>query len=189
MRSTKHSVMVVASIMIALLGAMVLGGASPVAAQSDDGRLNCDAAAPIVLYCAGDYLEVYWVAGGSSELVLKVAYADIEAIGVPDAATWVAGTENGSVDVYVLDTGEIQVNAYSGDEMWVARWVGCSSAPAEVEVYSTLTGEQLSAAKDTCTMPEPEVEPEMECETAPEPERDLTQMCLIGDILVPCAIL
>ena len=140
-----------------LLSAALFGAATPVAGQSD-GRLNCDEAAPVVLYCDGEKLEVYWVADGGSELVLEVPYEELDAIDKPDLATWIAGTANGLVDVYVLNTWEIQVNVTNGDEMWVARWWDCPSEPAEIEVYSRVTGELLAWEQGTCGIDEPEEE-------------------------------
>lgn len=143
---------------VVLLSVTLLGVTATVNGQSDDGRLNCDEAAPVVLYCDAESLEVFWVADGDSNLILEIPYEDIDSISQPDPATRIGGTANGLVDVYVLDTWEIQVNVSNGDEMWVARWWDCPSEPAEVEVYSKLTGELLSWERDTCGIPEPEVE-------------------------------
>lgn len=151
---------------VVLLSVTLLGAASTVVGQSDDGRLNCDEAAPVVLYCDSEYLEVFWVADGGSELILQVPYEAFDAVSQPDPATWIAGTDNGLVDVYVLDTWEIQVNVNNGDELWVARWWDCPSDTAEIEVYSKLTSELLSSTEGTCGIAEPE--PVEEVEEEPE---------------------
>ncbi len=144
-----------------IFSAALLGGPQPVAGQSDDGRLNCDEAAPVVLYCGGDSLEIHWVGpDGAIDLVLEVPYEDIDSISQPETATRIAGTDDGLVNVYVLDTWEIQVNVFNGDELWVARWWDCPGGPAEVQAYSLLTGELLSWEQDTCSLPEVEEEPE-----------------------------
>ncbi|MBN2472625.1 MAG: hypothetical protein JXN59_18015 [Anaerolineae bacterium] len=154
MRNQKNLFMLLIALGVVMFSAALFGVAEPVVGQSDDGRLNCDEAAPVVLYCDGESLEVYWVGeGGAIDLVLEVPYEALDAISQPDPATWIAGTDNGVVNVYVLDTWEIQVNVFNGDELWVARWWDCPGGPAEVEVFSQVTGERLSREIDTCSMP------------------------------------
>lgn len=174
MRDQKSLVLLVFVLVGVTLSAALFGATLPVAGQADDGRLNCDEAAPVVLYCDGQGLDVYWIGPGSAiDLVLEVPGAELD-IDQPETATRIAGTASGLVDVYVLATGEIQVNAYNGAEMWVGRWQDCPGGPAEVEVYSLLTGELLSREKDTCSLPV--VRQVVPPTLAPTPEPTATQV-------------
>ncbi len=155
MRNQKSLLMLMLAVGAVLFSAALFGEASPVAGQGADGRLNCDEAAPVVLYCGDEGVEVFWVGqGGAIDLVLEVPYEDLEEVSQPDPATWIGGTANGLVNVYVLDTWEIQVNVFNGDELWTARWWDCPGDSAEVEVFSQVTGERLSWEYDTCGLPE-----------------------------------
>lgn len=177
MRDQKSLLMLVFVLVGVTLSAALFGATLPVAGQADDGRLNCDEAAPVVLYCDGKGLDVYWIGPDSAiDLVLEVSGAELD-IDQPETASWIAGAANGLVDVYRLATGEIQVNAYSGAEMWVGRWQDCPGGPAEVEVYSQVTGELLSWEKDTCSLPVVEQVVPPTLAPTPQPTATSVPMC------------
>ncbi|GAB4574800.1 MAG: hypothetical protein Kow0077_23140 [Anaerolineae bacterium] len=144
--------------------ALMLVFASQVAVgQANDGRLNCDEAAPVVLYCGLTGVDIYDPDG---DLILVVPYEDLD-IGIPAVNTKVGGTADGSITVYRLTSGEIQVNVINGNELWTARWMDCPSVPAEIEVFSRVTGERLSWERDSCNLPAqptPTIPPEPDLE-------------------------
>lgn len=142
------------AIMGMILGGTLLRAAIPAVGQSDNGRLNCDEAAPVVLYCDAERLDVYQIdANGAGNLAFTVPVSDLDS--APAGVTsWIAGTDDGLLDVYVLETGEFQVNAANGGELWVGIWQGCPGETAEITVYSRVTGKQLSHEQDSCGQPE-----------------------------------
>ncbi|GAB4574770.1 MAG: hypothetical protein Kow0077_22940 [Anaerolineae bacterium] len=146
----KRGVQVLILAAAVLLSIVLLNSPQVTVAQSGDGRLNCDEAAPVVLYCGDLGLDVYDPEG---DLLLRVPYDDLD-VARPATYTQVGGTPDGSIGVYVLSTWEIQVNVENGDELWTARWWNCPGGPAEIEVFSMLNGERLSWEKDSCNLPD-----------------------------------
>jgi hypothetical protein len=109
-----------------------------------DARLNLDPAAPVIIYCQDYGIDVYAPQpGGPYGLALQVLNAEIDAWGVPAENALLDATADGRVRLYRLSTGEFQVNAYHGDEEYIAIWVGCPASGAELTVNSLTTGEQL----------------------------------------------
>jgi len=165
----RKTLLMLAALAVALAGVSLSGGGQVAVGQGADGRLNCDEAAPVVLYCGETGIDIYGVGPGGAELVLTVPYENLE-ISRPQTYTQVGGTEDGRIGVYILRTWQIQVNVINGNELWVARWWDCPLDSAEVEVYSLATGERLSGEKNTCGVPAPESQEPM-CEyTSPTGE-------------------
>lgn len=155
----RKTILMLAALAVVLVGASLFGGGQVAVGQGPDGRLNCDEAAPVVLYCGETGIDIYGVGPGGVDLVLTVPYENLD-ISRPQTYTKVGGTLDGRIGVYILNTWQIQVNVINGNELWTARWWDCPRDSAEVTVFSLLTGEQLSWEKDTCGVPAPE-------ETAP----------------------
>jgi hypothetical protein len=88
----------------------VLGSSpSPLAA---DGRLNPDPSAPVVVYCQDDNLDIYAVLSDSRGfLVIRENIEALRNMETPAENRLVAGSEDGTVRLYQLDTGEWQINA------------------------------------------------------------------------------
>ncbi len=121
----------------------------PAAYAAADGRLNCQNASPIVIYCTRQGVDIYNTEG---DLLLRVSHLTIDATGVPGENTLLASSADGNVRLFRLSTGEFQVNAYHGSEEYVAIWHGCDNARADIKNYSRLTGELLSD-DDGCIFP------------------------------------
>ncbi|MEO8608019.1 MAG: hypothetical protein ABI690_09070 [Chloroflexota bacterium] len=75
-----------------------------------DGRLNMDPGAPIVIYQVGDTFQVYQVTSpNSAVIVLSLSLPDLIALEVPDHNLEVAHSDDGTVVVYKLTSGELYV--------------------------------------------------------------------------------
>jgi hypothetical protein len=150
---------------LVLLSVVLLAGSFAAPALAD-GRLNCQNASPVVIYCNEYGIEIWDTSG---QEVLFVSSDDIDAVGIPDENTLIAASDDMRIRVYRLATGEFQVNVYNGLEEWVAIWEGCAPESADVKAYSLLTGELLSD-EDGCEViePAPPAEP-----TAPPTEEPI----------------
>jgi len=117
------------------------GGFSP-----NDGRINADPTPPVVMYCTSEGIDVYARNADDAYLFsVRAPKADYEALGTPATNTLLASNADGSVRVYLLSSGEFQVNAYNGNEEYVAIWSGCPiSAGPDISVYDRTTGELLA---------------------------------------------
>ena len=137
---------------VVLVAAALLFTTSQIAlSQSDDGRLNCDAAAPVVLYCSADGLDIY--APGGNDLLLRVPQAALDAAAPDEGYIELAASADGSVAAYLLSTGEIQVNALNGGELYTAQIWGCPAIAAWVKVYDLDTWGLLSSRYGGCDAP------------------------------------
>lgn len=100
-----------------------------------DGRLNNDAAAPIVLYqSSGDdyYIDAYAIVPDLSKgvLQLRLIQNQIEAIGIPSTGEHarllisdINPTTGFPINIYRLSSGEFQVNTYyPNGKSYVFRW-------------------------------------------------------------------
>jgi hypothetical protein len=154
MLSRRSTLLVVAMLVVSLFAIGLTGIPQVATGQAADGRLNCDEAAPVVLYCGADGLDVYGVGDSLNELLLRVPYEDLD-IAQPATMTQVGGTSDDGISVYILETGEIQVNVINAarGELWTARWADCPGGPAEIRALSLATGEQVGWEKDSCTLP------------------------------------
>ncbi|GAB4573370.1 MAG: hypothetical protein Kow0077_15570 [Anaerolineae bacterium] len=150
-------------IAIVVMGLLALGlnladPGPPQAVQADGAsRINCHNASPIVIYCSRLGVEVYSPTG---QLLLFVSSDEIEAAGTPATNTLVGGVE-GQLAMYVLSTGEYQINYWGASELYTAIWTGCYYGSADIKVYDRATGALLSD-DDGCEIltcgPEPAVE-------------------------------
>ena len=97
-----------------------------------DGRVNADPTPPVVMYCTAEGIDVY-ARNADNQYVFSVRAldADYEALGTPAANTLLATSADGNVRIYLLSSGEFQVNAYTSSEEYVAIWSGCPAAWAE----------------------------------------------------------
>jgi hypothetical protein len=76
----------------------------------EDGRVNMDPGAPIVMYQVGDTFQVYKVTSPTSAvIVLSLSLPDLIALEVPDHNLEVAHSDDGTVVVYKLTSGELYV--------------------------------------------------------------------------------
>ncbi|MCB9451032.1 MAG: hypothetical protein H6672_06305 [Anaerolineaceae bacterium] len=98
-----------------------------------DGRINNepthDAAAPVVVYCADDNLDVYWVDPSTSQgrLVIRV----VKVSGVPEDGTQILGSAGGVI-LYWLADGRYQINTtYANGKPYTINWNGCDSSTLE----------------------------------------------------------
>ena len=110
-----------------------------------DGRVNADPTPPVVMYCTAEGIDVY-ARNADDQYVFSVRAlaADYEALGTPAANTLLASSADGNVRVYLLSSGEFQVNAYTSSEEYVAIWSGCPAAGLDISVYDRATGELLA---------------------------------------------
>ena len=98
------------------------------------------------MYCTAEGIDVY-ARNADNQYVFSVrALASAyEALGTPAANTLLATSADGNVRVYLLSSGEFQVNAYTSSEEYVAIWSGCPAADGpSISVYNRATGELLS---------------------------------------------
>ena len=111
-----------------------------------DGRVNADPTPPVVMYCTAEGIDVY-ARNADNQYVFSVRAlaADYETLGTPGANTLLANSADGNVRVYLLSSGEFQVNAYTSSEEYVAIWSGCPAAGGPtISVYNRATGELLA---------------------------------------------
>ena len=111
----------------------------------NDGRINTDPAPPVVMYCTAEGIDVY-ARNADNQYVfsVRVPKAAYEALGTPATNTLLASSADGSVRVYLLSSGEFQVNAYNGNEEYVAIWTGCPAVGLDISVYDRTTGELIA---------------------------------------------
>ena len=119
--------------------------------QSDDGRLNCDAAAPAVIYWTANGLDIY--ALGGNDILLQVPQSVLDTAAPEEGYIELAANADGSIVVYLLSSGEIQVNIVNGAELYSVGFVTSSADPAWVKVYDMGTWELLSSGYGSCAMP------------------------------------
>jgi hypothetical protein len=104
-----------------------LGGSGGGTVRIYDGRLNTDAAAPVILYPGSLRAYVYDPIACESILVLTITDEQIEAVGIP-ATTAVLGTAQNpltgrTITIYRLYTGEFQMNTrYADGKLYVFTW-------------------------------------------------------------------
>lgn len=100
-----------------------------------DGRLNTDPAQEVAVYCNSEYVDVYAI-GENSEgyLALRVNWAEIDALGIPDDEAVLIQESDDGVRLYRLNTGELQVNAPTYDAIngydyngYSFTWSGCEA--------------------------------------------------------------
>ena len=91
------------------------------------------------------------------DLIFKVMEDEIAAVGVPAENTMLA--ESGGVALYVLTSGEFQVNVVNGNELYEVKWErGVHPCGGDITVYNMETGEVISndnGAPDPPPAPEP----------------------------------
>ena len=86
-----------------------------------DNRLNADPAAPVVIYCEDYGIDIYARdASDTYQFALRALADAYEALGTPAANTLLATSADGNVRLFLLTTGEFQVNATFGNEEYVA---------------------------------------------------------------------
>ncbi|MGJ3237710.1 MAG: hypothetical protein ACFE0Q_03290 [Anaerolineae bacterium] len=114
--------------------------------QCADGRLNANLCEPLAIYPVisddGVGLTIYEIPRGSDVGVFQL-YVDAERLSdLPDTdeVCTIDASADGSVVVYLLPTGEIQVNAGPDDDdkVFVYRFETLSGLP-EIETYSAST--------------------------------------------------
>lgn len=110
-----------------------------------DDRVNTDPAPPVVIYCREYGIDIYARdASDTYVFALRALAADYEALGTPATNTLLASSPDGNVRLFLLSTGEFQVNATYGNEEYVAIWAGCPAAGLDISVYDRTTGELLA---------------------------------------------
>jgi len=110
-----------------------------------DDRLNIDPAPPVVIYCREYGIDIYARdANDNYQFALRVPAADYEELGTPATNTLLGTSPDGNVRLFLLSTGEFQVNAYFGNEEYVAIWSGCPGIGLDISVYDRTTGELLA---------------------------------------------
>ena len=133
-----------------------------------DNRLNADPVAPVVIYCEDYGIDIYARdASDTYQFALRALAADYEALGTPAANTLLATSADGNVRLFLLTTGEFQVNATFGNEEYVAIWTGC---PA-----SGWTSPSTTAPRASCW---PRATSSLGCRARP-PSRRLRQASLV----------
>lgn len=124
------------------------GSNSPLAA---DGRLNPDPSAPVVVYCEGDNLDIYTVLNDSRGfLYIRENLEALRNMPTPAENTLVASSEDGTVRLYHLSTGEWQINALlnGNPNGYVFFWRNCQQqygGPVNVNIsgpYSSQGSEE-----------------------------------------------
>lgn len=132
--------------------ALLVGAGSPVAA-AEDGRVNCHAASPVVIYCTDDGIIVLDIHG---QELLRISDDVLDEAVVPaeGEVTVLGENADGSLKIYLLSNGQYLV-AYinaAPDELYLVFWTGCGPGTAgtgDIKVYDIATGEMLSDA-DGC---------------------------------------
>jgi hypothetical protein len=76
-----------------------------------DGRLNPDPSAPVVVYCEGENYDIYQLVGERGVLAIRELRAELDDMENPAENTLLASSEDGNVRLYLLNTGEFQLNA------------------------------------------------------------------------------
>jgi hypothetical protein len=111
-----------------------------------DGRINADPAPPVVVYCTAEGIDVYARNADDQYLFsVRAPQADYEALGTPATNTLLATSPDGNVRVFLLSSGEFQVNAYTSSEEYVMIWSGCPiDGSPDISVYNRATGELLA---------------------------------------------
>lgn len=134
--------------LVLVASVLLLTSPQVVQGQSDDGRLNCDAAAPAVIYWTADGLEIYAVDG--NDILLHVPQSVLDTAAPEEGYIELAANADGSIAVYLLSSGEIQVNIVNGDELYSTGFLTSSADPAWVNVYDMATWDLLSSGYGSC---------------------------------------
>jgi hypothetical protein len=133
---------------------------APAGFTPNDGRLNGDPAPPVVIYCREYGIDVYARdANDNYQFALRALAADYEALGTPATYTRLATSPDGNVRLFLLSTGEFQVNAYFGNEEYVAIWTGCPGIGLDISVYDRTTGELLAKGQFPAGLNVPTIPP------------------------------
>ncbi len=83
----------------------------------EDDRLNMDSGAPIVMYNVDGTFQIYKVSENSTgTIALAISAAELAALETPVVNTEIALSADGSIVVYKLSSGEIQVNTAPNSE-------------------------------------------------------------------------
>ncbi len=110
-----------------------------------DHRINLDQAAPVVVYCQSYGIDIYARnADNRFLLALQVLRGAYESLGTPTENTLLGSNADGSVRLFLLSTGEFQVNAIRGNEEYVMIWTGCPAGALDISVYDRTTGALLA---------------------------------------------
>ena len=98
-----------------------------------------------MIYCREYGIDIYARdASDTYQFALRVLTDAYEALGTPAANTLLGTSADGNVRLFLLTTGEFQVNAYFGNEEYVAIWTGCPGIGLDISVYDRATGELLA---------------------------------------------
>ncbi|MCA9905159.1 MAG: hypothetical protein KC547_14990, partial [Anaerolineae bacterium] len=81
-----------------------------------DGRLNPEPWATAFVYCVNGYIDVYQLFDGQGQRVIHELRADIDALGDVAENTLIASSPDGTIRLYKLTSGELQVNAPMGGQ-------------------------------------------------------------------------
>lgn len=101
-----------------------------------DGRVNSicnDPAQTAAIYCNADgSIDVYGITENAGWLAFRVTQSEIDAVGIPTENTRIAASEDSTIRLYRLSTGELQVNAPYWDSVhgnlpngYTFIWQGC----------------------------------------------------------------
>ena len=85
------------------------------------------------IYCQADGIDVYGIEGGAGWLAFHATQAEIDAVGISSENTLIKASEDGTIRLYRLSTGEFQVNSPIFDRIrgnlpdgYVFIFEGCS---------------------------------------------------------------
>jgi hypothetical protein len=99
------------------------GGGSVVvpACSNSDGRLNSICEEPYqtaAVYCRADgSIDVYGITDGVGWLAVRTTQSEIDAVGIPAQNEMIERSDDGTIRLYRLSTGEFQVNAPRWDNI------------------------------------------------------------------------
>lgn len=111
-------------------GILTLDGVTlPTTLPFPDGRVNQQQWATAAVFCnVNGNLDIYAIdSAGVGRLVIRENWLALQALGVPEVNTLRAQSEDGSVRLYRLSSGEWQVNAPADSLLdgYVFRWTQC----------------------------------------------------------------
>ncbi|MCA9911280.1 MAG: hypothetical protein KC519_21655, partial [Anaerolineae bacterium] len=126
---------------LTISGATVRGvdATNPLAA---DGRLNTQPWATAFVYCVAGYIDVYQLVGGQGERIIHELWSDVDALGDVEENTLIASSPDGTIRLYKLTSGELQLNTpmngyFDGYEF---RFTDCTQMGAGLRVEGPFVG-------------------------------------------------
>ncbi|MCC6612611.1 MAG: hypothetical protein IT320_03975 [Anaerolineae bacterium] len=111
-----------------------------------DGRLNTEPWATAFAYCANGYVDVYHLVDGQGQHIIHELWDDIHALGDVEENMLIASSPDGTISLYKLTSGELQLNAPMGglDNAYVYRFTDCTQMGAGPRIEGPFNGLPLA---------------------------------------------